>query len=313
MNKLWMVVLKMIAVLRRWWLARDVSTRYLPLFIWRAVVNFGAYGADRAAALAYYTVFSIFPLTLLMTIAVSRLLGAAFAQDQIAQGLAFFLPDAATRNLLISNISQALEQNASFTIIALLGLVWSGLGLFSNLTSSLDFIFQVPKNRSLWRQRLIAVMMIVVLIVLVTASFLATGALQLLALLFQNSQNIWVDVAILLVPLGLNIVIFVMLFRYIPARYIYWDAVWPAAVVGAVGWELAKAGFTWYLANLANFQVVYGSIAAVIILLFWAYLLASILLFSAELCAQLNEWINRIHQPEALQLYIQNVPPRLPE
>jgi membrane protein len=69
-----------------------------------------------------------------------------------------------------------------------------------------------------------------------------------------------------------------------------WDSVWPAAVFGAAGWELAKVGFNWYLTNFANYQLVYGSIATVIVLLFWTFLLASIFLFSAELCAQLNEW-----------------------
>ena len=60
---------------------------------------------------------------------------------------------------------------------------------------------------------------------------------------------------------------------------------------GAVGWELAKAGFVFYLDSLANFQFIYGSIATGIVLLFWANLIAAIFLFSAELCARLNEWI----------------------
>lgn len=306
-------VVKFLSPLRKWWSERDASTRFLPLYIWRAMQNFGTYGLQRAAALAYYAVFSIFPLTLLLAIAISRLVGAAFAQDQIAQGLVFFLPNVDTRDLLVTNIGQALEQNTSFTLIALLGLVWAGLGLFSNITSSLDTIFHVPTGRSMWRQRLVAVMMIVILIVLVTASFLTTGVLQLIALLFRNTQSGWVNMAIFFVPLGLNIVIFVMLFRFVPVRYVYWDAVWPAAVFGGIGWELAKTGFRWYLTNLANYQIVYGGIATVIILLFWTYLLASVFLFSAELCAQLNEWIHRIHQPDALELYIKRTPPQLPE
>jgi membrane protein len=67
--------------------------------------------------------------------------------------------------------------------------------------------------------------------------------------------------------------------------------VWPAAIFGAIGWELAKIGFSWYLTNVANYQFIYGSIATAIVLLFWAYLLASLFLLSAEFCAQLNEWI----------------------
>jgi membrane protein len=298
--------------IRQWWSARDVATRLLPLYIWRAVDNFGKYGSRRAAALAYFTIFSIFPLSLLLAVTISRVLGAAVAQDQIAQALTLFLPEAQVSQLLLDSISQALEQNVSFTIVALAGLVWSGLGLFSNITSSLDLIFQVPISRSIWRQRLVAVVMILILIVLVTASFLTSGVLQLVSIILVT-RHTWIDIAIFFVPLGLNMVIFLLLFRFVPARYVYWDAVWPAAIFGAVGWELAKAGFRWYLENLANYQIVYGSIATVIVLLFWAYLLASIFLFSAELCAQLNEWVTRIHQPDALRLYIQKPPPSLPE
>ncbi len=93
-------------------------------------------------------------------------------------------------------------------------------------------------------------------------------------------------------PLGLDIVIFALLFRYVPSRYVAWDAVWAASLFGAIGWELARAGFAWYLANLANYQFVYGGIATVIVLLIWAYLTASIFIFSAELCARLNEWLH---------------------
>ena len=84
--------------------------------------------------------------------------------------------------------------------------------------------------------------------------------------------------------------IFALLFRFVPARYVHWDAVLPAALLGAVGWELAKSGFGYYLTNLGGFQFVYGGIATVIVFLFWAYLIAAIFLFSAEFCARLNDW-----------------------
>lgn len=305
--------MKLLEILKNWWLRRDIATRLLPLYIWRGVTNFGLYGASRAAALAYYTIFSIFPLTLLLAVAISRVLGAAFAQGQIAQALSLFLPEDQTANLLLENIAQALEQNNPFTIVAVVGLIWSALGVFSNVTTSLDLIFNVPTHRSIWRQRLVALVMFMILVVLVTASFLTTGVLQLVGVFFQNRQSTWIEVATYFVPFGLNMVIFVLLFRFVPTRYVYWDAVWPAAIFGAFGWEAAKAGFRWYLLNLANYQVVYGGIATVIVLLFWAYLLASIFLFSAELCSQLNEWTKRIHQPDAMRLYIEKSSPHFLE
>lgn len=296
---------RLIYILRSWWARYDEATRLLPFYIWRAITNFNNYGNRQAAALAYYTVFSIFPLTLLVATAISRLLGAAVAQQQVANALRLFLPPESTADLM-NSIGQALEQNTSFGLIAIVGLIWSGLGLFSNVTSSLDRIFHVPVSRSLWRHRLVAVMMIFILVVLVTASFVTSGILALISsAFFLNHPSTWITVATVFLPLGLNMIIFVLLFRFVPTRLVYWDAVWPAAIFGAAGWEIAKAGFRWYLENLANYQVIYGGIATVIVLLFSAYLLASIFIFSAELCAQLNEWLDRRHDSDALRLHIE--------
>ncbi len=275
-----------------WWDQRDPATRQLAVYVARAFANFSRYGARWAAALAYYTVFSIFPLALLMAIGISRVLGSAAAQQQIASAFALFLPaDSQATTLLLDSLQLALEQDTSFGLIALIGLAWSGLGLFTNVTASLDLIFRVPKSRSLWRQRLVAVGMMLIMIFLVTASFLTSGAITLLSLLTLNRPGTWLGIAAVFLPFSLNMLIFLLLFRFVPSRSVHWDAIWPAALLGAFGFELAKRGFSWYLTNFANYQVVYGSIATIIVLLFWAYLLASIFLFSAELCAQLNEWL----------------------
>lgn len=297
--------------IKNWWAEHDLATRLLPLYIWRAVTNFSRYGASRAAALAYYTIFSIFPLTLLLVIAINNLLGAAAAQQQVTSALLLFVPQEGATDI-INTINQAIEQNRSFGLLAIAGLIWAGLGLFSNVTASLDLIFRVPTSRSLWRQRLVGLAMILMLAVLVTASFVTSGVLSLISALLVSRPSIWITIASVFLPLGVNMIIFVLLFRFVPARRVSWDAVWPAAIFGALGWELAKAGFAWYLRTLGNFQVIYGSIATVIVLLFWAYLLSSVFIFSAELCAQLNEWFTRLHEPDALRLHIET-PPQLPE
>lgn len=277
---------------RVWWEERDPETRQLAVYVARALSNFNRYGSRWAAALAYYTVFSIFPLALLIAIGISRVLGAAAAQQQISSAFALFLPpDSQVSALLLDSLQLALEQDTPFGLIALVSLGWSGLGLFTNMTASLDLIFRVPKSRSLWRQRLVALAMMLILVFLVTTSFVTSGVITLLSIITLSRPGMWLSIAALFLPFSLTMLIFLLLFRFVPARAVHWDAIWPAALFGAFGFELAKRGFSWYLANFANYQVVYGSIAAVIVLLFWAYLLASIFLLSAEMCAQLNEWL----------------------
>jgi len=300
----------MLALLQQWWKRQDSSTRELIGYVRQAFANFFHSGTRQAAALAYYAIFSVFPLSLLLAVIVSRLLGPVAAQQQIFNALSLFVP-AETAGVLQENIAEAMKQSDSFTILALGGLVWSGLGFFSNITYSLDVIFVVPAQRSLWRQRLVALVMTLILVVLITASFVTSAILRLISASLLGQTSSWLTIGTIFLPLGLNMVIFALLFRYVPAREVHWDAVWPAAIFGAVGWELAKSGFVWYTSTVANVQFIYGGIATAIVLLLWAYLIAAIFLLGAELCAQLNAWFIARNERETLSYIVEmeDLPP----
>lgn len=279
--------------LRRWWAERSQPTQSLGFYVWKAITNFFRTntGGRQAAGLAYYAIFSIFPLTLLLAVNIGRLVGPAVAQEQIIQGLQLFLPQN-TVDLIQTVLTDTLQQGNSFGLVATAALLWAALGLFNNITHSLDSIFESTQGRSIWRQRVLTVIMGLTLIVLVVASFMTSGVLRLISALSPGNPSIWVTIGTFFLPIGLDIVIFALLFQYVPTVDVHWDAVWPAAVVGAIGWEIAKQAFEWYLTNLANYQIIYGSIATGIVLLFWAWVIASIFLFSAQLCARLNEWLS---------------------
>lgn len=287
---------RLVTRFRTWWTESIEATRTLPYYLWQVVQNFNRYGATQAAALSYYALFSIFPLVLLLAIGVNRVVGPSIGEDQIEQALRMFLPGD-TVTLFRDNVGTALNQNSEFTIIALLGLIWAALGFFSNLSQVLDMIFRVSSSRSLWRQRLLAALMILALIGVIGVSFVTFGVLRLLAVLFIDRQNFWVNIGVFFMPFGLNLVIFMLLFRFVPSIRVDWEAIWPAAILGAVGWEIAKGLFVWYLENFGNYALVYGGIATVIVLLTSIYLSATILIISAEVCARLNEWLTERHAP----------------
>jgi membrane protein len=291
----------------RYWGRFDPATRALPGYLGRAIANFNRHGLRQAAALAYYAVFSIFPLSLLLAVGIGSVLGPTVAEEQIARGLSLFLPDQ-TLELFQRNMATTLEQGRSFGLIAVAGLIWAGLGLFTNVTNSLDLIFLAPSSRSLWRQRLVALAMALALVTLIFTSFLTSGILRLVVALTLDRPNPWLLIGTYSLPFAIDMIIFALLFRYVPARYVKWDAVWPGAIMGAAGWELLKLFFNWYLDNVATFQFVYGSIATVIVLLFWVYLLASIFLLSAELSAQLNEWMFDQQKKRENERFIQSTP-----
>ena len=289
---------------RESWLRLPPATRALPRHLWRTVINFKNHGVRNAAALSYYAVFSVFPLILFLAVGVGSILGPTVASEQIAEGVRLFLPqEARTINLIQESVEQAVQQSFSFGIVALAGLTWSALGLFSNLTSSLDRIFQVPASRGMWKERVLAFFMTLGLIALVAMSFITSGVLSLLDAVLLNAPPVWISIGTFFLPFGLNLLIFVILFRVVPARHVNWDAVWPAAILGAIVLEAAKNLFAWYLTNLADFQLVYGGIATVIVLLLWAYLTACIFLICAELCSQLNLWMLGQHETPRISVY----------
>jgi YihY family inner membrane protein len=86
-----------------------------------------------------------------------------------------------------------------------------------------------------------------------------------------------------MVPWSINIFIFLMIYRFAPNCKTYWRYIWPGAVAAAILLEAAKGLFLWYLDNLASYSQVYGSVTSVIVLLFWIYVSALILILGAEI------------------------------
>lgn len=241
-----------------------------------------------ASGMAYYFIFSIFPLTLLVTVSIGRFLGPILAQEEITSLLTYFLPLEAVQ-LLHDNISHIVGNEQSFGIAALLGLVWSSLGVLSEVTRVLDNVFYVPIPRTFIQQRLIALVMIFLLLVIVMLVFLALASLRFIEILALGHRVLWVYIALNFLPFSINLLIYATLLKNIPNSTVSWNAVWPAAIIGATGWELVRFGLSHYISNATRYSMIYGSISVVIVLLLWAYLMSLVFLLSAEICARLNE------------------------
>ena len=79
-----------------------------------------------------------------------------------------------------------------------------------------------------------------------------------------------------------------ILYFYGPYRKQRWDGVWPGAILATILWLLATLVFGWYVRNVTNYNVLYGSVGTSIALLIWMYLLAAIALFGCEFNAELE-------------------------
>lgn len=277
----------------------DYYTNGFAGYMYRAVDNFIKYGPREAAALSYYAQLSLVPLLLLLVVFLGQLIGPATTGEQLKDFLAFFLPGA-TATELSRTIERFVESGTSASLIAIGTLSWSALNLFSNLEAALSRTFRDVDSRPWWQRRIAGMLMILALGVLLIANIVTSLIFSFLNLVFLNQNNIWVSMASLFVPFGFSLGIFATMYRWIPRKNIGWDAIWPAALLGGLLWELAKRLFGWWLDTLSNLSVVYGSITTVIIFMLWAFITSCIMLLCAEFCVALSDWLDqrKIERPD---------------
>jgi len=275
----------------------DVQTNGFAGMTLGAVRKFFSRDMREAAALSYYALFSLFPLSLLVIVIIGRILGPAATKNQVEDFLSFFLPGQ-TATELNQTLNRFVDEGGTISAFAVLGLMWSALGVFSNLESALSRTFRDTQSRPFVQRRIVGVLMILGLGVLLVANIVTSLLFSFLNLIFLNQGNIWLSIGGFFIPFGFSMGIFAMLYRWIPRNQVGWDAIWPAALFGGVAWEAAKRLFGWYLDRLDNLTLVYGSITTVIIFMLWTFYTSCILLLCAEFCVALHDWLEQRRRDE---------------
>src|SRR5258708_2245986 len=244
-----------------WDRANKVTHGYVA-YLAQAVKNFVTKGTTESVVFGYWAMFSLFPLVTLGVVVASFALGPESARAGVYSALNQFVPGSGS-TLIRQNIDQAINQRGGFGIIGVLGLVYGAVGLFTNLQWNLSRIFRDERQRSLPIQILIGLVMMIMLAALIVTSIAASFFFNVVGSEVIGAQSPLIQISALLLPIPLDTLMFGMLFRLVPQRKISWRALWPAAIFAAIAWELSKNLFGWYVANLANFGLVYGGLATV--------------------------------------------------
>ena len=260
----------------------------------RAFTQFGHHEcAQRSAALAYYALFSLFPLLLLAISTIGFMLEAGVplavdAQSLVLQASEQALPQATE---LVEQIIVTTRQTRGGTgIIGLIVLIWSASHFYTHLRLSLNVIWDTGLPHGIIgavRLRATALAMVLstsFLLVLLVVSDALLAIIARYVTLLPWSDTVWLLGRPLLIT-GLTATLFALLYRILPSASVRLVDVWPGAIVAAVGWELLKWGFVWYATSFADWTRLYGPIAGVIGLLLWLYLSAQLVLFGAEFSA----------------------------
>jgi membrane protein len=280
----------------------------LPSLVMQTVREFGEDDIGLlGAALAYYAVFSVFPLMLLLLAAVGFVLGSREAvQQQIM--------DAISRNFapsLAQAIQQALtqvEQNAgAATWIGLITLLLGASGVFQQLDVSFNRIWKTPKppqQPTIWQTILTAVhdklfsfLMVLGVGVLLIISTVLTGVTNALLGVLSGVPVLggaFGFVVGLAITLALNTLIFAVLFKYLPNTRVEWADVLLGALLAAILWEIAKRLLAFYIEHSA-FASAYGVIGTVLVLMVWVFFSSQLLFAAAEFTHVYARW-RRTHR-----------------
>lgn len=247
-----------------------------------------AFGEDRcsliAAALSYYTLLSIFPLLLFLLSVASFFLQSENALRVVITFVNDFLPQGSA--LIRNNLQEVTRLRGSITLVAAAGLAWSASGVFNNVQLGLNRVFRVQQARPMWRERLVSMAMVVGIGVLFGVSFLITTILRLAFHIRQLRSDPPFEIASTVIAILLAAIVFAALYRFVPYDpTIRWRAVLLSAFIAAGLWEIAKVAFVWYLTNVNQLNLVYGSIGAIIALMLWGYVTWAIVLYCAEVAA----------------------------
>jgi len=253
--------------------------------------------AITAAAIAYFALFSLFPLTLLSISIASFTLGPLMDQHLVIRKLEFITP--ALGQLVGPNIDQIIRARGPVTSIALIGLIWSASTVFYTLTQTLNQIWGNKQSRSIWKRRGLAILFVLAFVG--PALFLASFASSMLA-----SLRAWLPVPML--PIGggislalailLDVALFMVLYIMLPHAASTWREILPGAIGAGLLWELAKKTFLLFVSTYISVSnLVYGSVAAIVAILTWAYLSSVIFLFGAYL--SVSYYQRKQQRPEA--------------
>ena len=241
-----------------------------------------------AAGIAYYAVFSLFPL-LLGLIALFAFFGdQETITAELTEFAAEYLPGA--EDLIQGNVNVALEVRGALGVFSALGLLWSASAVFGALNRSINRAWDVHTERPFYLGKPRHLMMALAVGLLF---FLSTAA----ATLVSQAQRItdagllgmgFLDdisgaVVLQIASTGPTVCIFLIVYKFLPNTRTQWRYIWPGAIVGAVLFEVAKRGFLLYVGAFANFDHVYGSLAPLIALMVWAYIGSYIVILGAEL------------------------------
>jgi membrane protein len=248
-------------------------------------------GMQWAAAIAYYGLLSLFPLTLGIAALASYFVEQERVVAQVVSLLNQVLPQQADQigvDRITTLIAEAIRARGRIGLLALGTLLWTGGRVFGTITIALNIAYDVEETYGFWKRTLVELAMVAtigLIFMLALMGQVGLALLQMLLGILPFAREAIVRLVLALAPPLLLGSAFFLTYRFVPRG----EQDWRGAAVGAVSAmllvTLARSLFLYYIQIFGQYSLIYGSFAFVVILVVWAWVLAMILLFGGELAA----------------------------
>lgn len=265
--------------------------RVTVLSFWRALVSFlQSDNLTFASSIAYFGLMSLFPFLLLAL----SLLGSATASDTARAAVLDYVLQYFPRQFefLTAQLDAFRQSRVHLGLAGSLLTAWAALGVFGAITSAVNHAWGVEQSPGFFKHKLVsflmmtaaAVLMLFALVLVsvqgvVDTSWFATAASRVSSIgVLQWLASQWASTLLLMLVVGL-------IFYFVPNAQVRFRDVWVGAVVTGLLLKAALVGFSWYVRDLSRFTLIHGSIAAVVVFLFWVYVNAVIFLYGVEYTA----------------------------
>lgn len=253
-----------------------------------------------AAALAYYTVFSIAPLLIIVIAIAGFVIGQQAAQEQLIGEVQNLIgaEGAASIQHLIQNSYQP-KSGILPSILAIATLLFGATTAFSQLKEALNIIWEVEPQQQrggvigFILTRVFSFLMVLVIGILLLLSLVLTSVLTGISNWLEQEwltipAFIW-QFGDLMISFGLATLLFALIYRFLPDVKIAWSDVWIGSAITALMFIIGKAAIALYLGR-STVGSAYGAAGSFVIILLWIFYSAQILLFGAEFT---QVWANR--------------------
>ena len=241
---------------------------------------------QRAAGVAYYAILSTFPLLLGLIAVFGFFLPSLNLQEELLIFVGKNLPGAT--DFLRQNIVSVVKLRGPVGMLSIVLLFWSASGMFGAIGQAINRAWDNRRGRRFYIGKAHEVGMALGTGILFLFSLGASALISISREIFDLPPSfiILVEVGSRLTAFLLLLAVFLLLYKFIPNVKTHWRYVWPGALLAAILFEIARTLFVLYLEKYANYQLIYGSIASIIVLLVWIYYSAFIMILGAEFTFQ---------------------------